>query len=63
MPAGPPPVSRPRAAVRIPGWSVPLFFVVGAVSQYVGAAIGVTLFETTARRPSRGCARRVPQRC
>lgn len=48
MPAGPPPVSRPRAAVRIPGWSVPLFFVVGAVSQYVGAAIGVTLFETTA---------------
>lgn len=35
-------------AVRIPGWSVPLFFVVGAVSQYVGAAIGVTLFETTA---------------
>lgn len=31
----------------IPPWSVPLFFVVGAVSQYVGAAIGVWLFETT----------------
>jgi inner membrane transporter RhtA len=27
-------------------WAVPLFFVVGAVSQYLGAAIGVTLFET-----------------
>lgn len=26
---------------------MPLFFVVGAVSQYVGAAIGVFLFETT----------------
>ncbi|BBX67575.1 EamA family transporter [Mycolicibacterium psychrotolerans] len=46
MPVGPPPVSGPRA-VRIPGWSVPLFFVVGAVSQYAGAAVGVTLFETT----------------
>ena len=32
---------------RIPPWSVPMFFVVGAVSQYVGAAIGVFLFETT----------------
>jgi len=31
----------------IPAWSVPLFFVVGAVSQYVGAAIGVWLFATT----------------
>jgi inner membrane transporter RhtA len=31
----------------IPGWSVPLLFVVGAVSQYVGAAIGVFLFQTT----------------
>ncbi|KRE28083.1 multidrug DMT transporter permease [Mycobacterium sp. Soil538] len=31
----------------MPGWSVPLFFVVGAVSQYAGAAVGVTLFETT----------------
>ena len=31
----------------IPPWSVPLFFVVGAVSQYVGAAIGVWLFATT----------------
>ncbi|MFI5506418.1 EamA family transporter [Mycobacterium sp. NPDC051804] len=32
---------------RVPAWSVPLFFVVGAVSQYVGAALGVFLFETT----------------
>ncbi|MFC7674021.1 DMT family transporter [Mycolicibacterium sp. GCM10028919] len=32
---------------RVPAWSVPLFFVVGAVSQYVGAAMGVFLFETT----------------
>ncbi|WP_263995576.1 EamA family transporter [Mycobacterium yunnanensis] len=31
----------------VPGWSVPLFFVVGAVSQYVGAAVGVFLFQTT----------------
>jgi len=31
----------------VPGWSVPLFFVVGAVSQYVGAAVGVFLFRTT----------------
>ena len=31
----------------VPAWSVPLFFIVGAVSQYVGAAIGVFLFETT----------------
>ena len=30
----------------LPGWSVPLFFIVGAVSQYLGAAIGVFLFET-----------------
>ena len=35
------------AVRRIPGWAVPLFFIVGAVSQYVGAAIGVFLFETT----------------
>ena len=35
------------SARPIPGWSVPLFFVVGAVSQYLGAAIGVFLFETT----------------
>lgn len=34
-------------ATPIPAWSVPLFFIVGAVSQYVGAAIGVFLFETT----------------
>ena len=31
----------------MPAWSVPAFFVVGAVSQYVGAALGVFLFETT----------------
>ncbi|MET0474449.1 MAG: EamA family transporter [Mycobacterium sp.] len=31
----------------MPAWSVPLFFVVGAVSQYVGAAVGVYLFRTT----------------
>ncbi|WP_319453038.1 MULTISPECIES: EamA family transporter [unclassified Mycobacterium] len=32
---------------RVPAWSLPMFFVVGAVSQYVGAAIGVFLFQTT----------------
>jgi inner membrane transporter RhtA len=32
---------------RVPAWSVPLFFVVGAVSQYAGAAVGVFLFEST----------------
>ncbi|MEV0250159.1 EamA family transporter [Nocardia sp. NPDC050712] len=31
----------------LPGWTVPLIFVVGAISQYVGAAIGVFLFDTT----------------
>jgi inner membrane transporter RhtA len=31
----------------VPTWSVPAFFVVGAVSQYVGAAFAVFLFETT----------------
>jgi inner membrane transporter RhtA len=31
----------------LPGWSIPIVFVVGAISQYVGAAIGVFLFETT----------------
>jgi inner membrane transporter RhtA len=36
--------AHPRS---LPGWSIPLVFVVGAVSQYVGAAIGVFLFETT----------------
>lgn len=35
------------ARFRVPAWSVPLFFVVGAISQYVGAALGVFLFETT----------------
>ena len=33
--------------MRVPAWSVPAFFVVGAISQYVGAALGVVLFETT----------------
>jgi len=32
---------------RLPAWSVPAFFIVGAISQYIGAAIGVFLFETT----------------
>lgn len=32
---------------RVPAWSVPAFFVVGAISQYLGAAVGVFLFETT----------------
>jgi inner membrane transporter RhtA len=31
----------------LPTWSIPAVFVVGAVSQYVGAAVGVFLFETT----------------
>lgn len=35
------------AGSRVPAWSVPAFFVVGAISQYVGAALGVFLFETT----------------
>ncbi|MFE6921219.1 DMT family transporter [Nocardia sp. NPDC057663] len=37
---------RPGRAV-LPGWSVPLVFVVAATSQYVGAALGVFLFDTT----------------
>lgn len=37
----------PHSATALPFWSVPLIFVVGAISQYVGAAIGVFLFETT----------------
>ena len=40
----------------MPAWSVPLFFVVGAVSQYVGAALGVFLFATTDPRRWPGCA-------
>ncbi|MBX7433584.1 EamA family transporter [Mycobacterium sp. Y57] len=36
-----------QPAGPLPRWSVPLFFVVGAVSQYLGAAVGVFLFETT----------------
>ena len=31
----------------LPGWSLPLIFIVGAISQYLGAAVGVFLFETT----------------
>lgn len=31
----------------MPGWSVPMFFIVGAISQYIGAAVGVFLFATT----------------
>ncbi|MEV0060613.1 EamA family transporter [Nocardia sp. NPDC050718] len=37
---------RPTRPV-LPGWSVPLVFVVGATSQYLGAALGVFLFDTT----------------
>ncbi|MFI8973623.1 EamA family transporter [Nocardia asteroides] len=37
---------RPRRAT-LPGRSVPLVFVVGATSQYLGAALGVFLFDTT----------------
>ncbi|MEU4319267.1 EamA family transporter [Nocardia fluminea] len=37
-----------RPATRtLPGWSVPMVFIVAATSQYVGAAIGVFLFDTT----------------
>lgn len=36
-----------QSTTPIPSWSVPLLFVVGAVSQYGGAAIGVFLFQTT----------------
>ena len=36
-----------RSQSPLPGWSIPIVFVVGAISQYVGAAIGVFLFETT----------------
>lgn len=35
------------SSAPLPGWSVPLFFIVGALSQYLGAAIGVFLFDTT----------------
>ncbi len=35
-----------QPAAPIPAWSVPLFFIVGAVSQYIGAAIGVVLFQS-----------------
>jgi inner membrane transporter RhtA len=36
-----------RSQSLLPGWSIPIVFVVGAISQYVGAAIGVFLFDTT----------------
>lgn len=36
-----------RSQSLLPGWSIPIVFVVGAISQYLGAAIGVFLFETT----------------
>ncbi|WP_308115967.1 EamA family transporter [Rhodococcoides corynebacterioides] len=37
-----------RTAPRtFPGWAVPGVFVVGAVAQYLGAAVGVFLFDTT----------------
>ncbi|MFE3731159.1 DMT family transporter [Nocardia sp. NPDC059154] len=38
-------VESPRRTV-LPGWSVPLIFIAGGVSQYLGAAIGVHLFGT-----------------
>ncbi|WP_084523361.1 EamA family transporter [Nocardia inohanensis] len=38
--------AEPRRRLRLPGWSVPLVFVVGALSQYAGAAVGVFLFDT-----------------
>ncbi len=39
---------RPIASRSLlPGWSIPFVFVIGAISQYVGAAIGVHLFATT----------------
>lgn len=40
-----------RSQSLLPGWSIPLVFVVGAISQYAGAAIGVFLFETTEPAP------------
>ena len=40
------PASAQRVPGAVPGWSVPLFFIAGAISQYVGAALGVFLFET-----------------
>ncbi|WP_374111274.1 DMT family transporter [Nocardia sp. JCM 34519.1] len=38
--------SAAATRTRLPVWSVPMLFVVGAVSQYVGAAVGVFLFRT-----------------
>ncbi len=40
-------MQRPDSRSQLPGWSIPIVFIVGAISQYVGAAIGVFLFETT----------------
>ncbi|WP_042572734.1 EamA family transporter [Rhodococcus sp. MEB064] len=40
--------TRRAGSTRVfPPWSVPFVFVVGAVCQYLGAAIGVFLFDTT----------------
>ncbi|MGU3502045.1 EamA family transporter [Mycobacterium sp. C31M] len=36
-----------RARSSVPMWSVPMFFIAGAISQYLGAALGVFLFDTT----------------
>jgi inner membrane transporter RhtA len=36
-----------RSQSPLPGWSIPIVFVVGALSQYIGAAVAVFLFETT----------------
>ncbi|MFC8386150.1 DMT family transporter [Nocardia sp. NPDC057272] len=35
------------ATRALPGWSVPMVFIIAATSQYVGAALGVFLFDTT----------------
>lgn len=35
-----------RSERRLPSWSVPMVFVVGGICQYLGAAIGVFLFDT-----------------
>ncbi|MGU3433349.1 EamA family transporter [Actinomycetes bacterium M1A6_2h] len=41
-------IEQPRDdAGRLPTWSIPLVFVVGGLFQYLGAAIGVFLFDTT----------------
>ncbi|GGG08450.1 permease [Rhodococcoides trifolii] len=41
-------VERPRdVTATLPAWLIPFVFVVGGVFQYLGAAIGVFLFDTT----------------